>query len=318
MKIKSQLIVLLSSLLFAIGGLAFGASVNVVANDRVIYACVTGVNGNITKVSNVAHNCPRGSTPISWNEQGIQGNQGIKGDKGDQGDQGEAGAITVENMGLVPWYLADGEGTPKLAPVDFTVVPTADGNGLTDVMIDNKVVGVRLFDGGITNPSTAKYGPLFYSTSDCSGNEAYLESSKVGYFYEDLETSTNWVGVANSDSWLFEAASTSNAWFLINDFRDYLNVDLGLNVWGSPASLNFNQLSSHCWSFNTSNLYDYLVAVYNFTYPLPANPTWQEIEAHNMKLGPYFWTYLKNHKLQRMAPTTKPADVGPLQVVSNY
>jgi len=43
------------------GGFAFGQSVNNVSSEQVIYACVTGVNGNITKVSNAPKTCPRGT-----------------------------------------------------------------------------------------------------------------------------------------------------------------------------------------------------------------------------------------------------------------
>jgi hypothetical protein len=82
------------------GGFAFGQSVNNVSSDQVIYACVTGVNGNITKVSNTPKTCPKGTTPISWNmvgpkgdqgSQGIQGSPGAKGDLGEKGDQGSQG-----------------------------------------------------------------------------------------------------------------------------------------------------------------------------------------------------------------------------------
>lgn len=55
---KKQLLVLLSSFLFAIGGIALASSPNWVNTGQVIYACVTGVNGNITKVSNVENRAP--------------------------------------------------------------------------------------------------------------------------------------------------------------------------------------------------------------------------------------------------------------------
>ena len=84
------------------GGFAFGQSVNNVSSNQVIYACVTGVNGNITKVSNTPKTCPKGTTPISWNMvgpkgdqgiQGLQGIQGVQGLKGDDGAQGLQGPI---------------------------------------------------------------------------------------------------------------------------------------------------------------------------------------------------------------------------------
>lgn len=88
---------IVAALAMTSGGIAYGQSVNNVSSDQVIYACVTGVNGNIVKVSNTRKTCPRGTTPIQWNAVGPRGEQGIpgsavaKGDKGDQGPQGEQG-----------------------------------------------------------------------------------------------------------------------------------------------------------------------------------------------------------------------------------
>jgi len=86
------------------GGFAFGQSVNNVSSDQVIYACVTGVNGNITKVSNIQKTCPKGTTPISWNmvgpkgDQGSQGIQGLPGAKGDPGDKGDEGSQGIQGL----------------------------------------------------------------------------------------------------------------------------------------------------------------------------------------------------------------------------
>jgi len=70
------------------GGIAFGQTINPVSSDQVINACVTGVNGNITKVSNTQKTCPKGTTPISWNKVGPQGQPGIQGIQGPKGDSG--------------------------------------------------------------------------------------------------------------------------------------------------------------------------------------------------------------------------------------
>jgi len=92
------------------GGFAFGQSVSNVSSDQVIYACVTGVNGNITKVSNTPKTCPKGTTPISWNmvgpkgDQGLQGIKGLQGAKGDKGEQGDTAKAAVNT------YVVDGEG----------------------------------------------------------------------------------------------------------------------------------------------------------------------------------------------------------------
>jgi len=78
------------------GGFAFGQSVNNVSSEQVIYACVTGVNGNITKVSNAPKTCPRGTTAISWNSVGPRGEQGPVGLQGIQGPKGDAAVSPSE------------------------------------------------------------------------------------------------------------------------------------------------------------------------------------------------------------------------------
>jgi len=86
------------------GGFAVAQYVNNVSSDEVIYACVTGINGNIVKVSNTRKTCPRGTTPIQWNAVGPRGEQGIpesavaKGDKGDTGTQGPQGDQGVQGV----------------------------------------------------------------------------------------------------------------------------------------------------------------------------------------------------------------------------
>ncbi len=93
-KIASGVIAVLA---FTSVGFAIASAPNYVDSSRVIYACVTGVNGNITKVSNVQKTCPRGTTPISWNVSGPKGDQGpigltgLQGDEGPQGLKGEDG-----------------------------------------------------------------------------------------------------------------------------------------------------------------------------------------------------------------------------------
>jgi hypothetical protein len=62
-------------------GLAFGSATTNSGSDQVIYACVTGVNGNIVKVSSTQKTCPRGTTPISWNMSGPKGDTGASGEK---------------------------------------------------------------------------------------------------------------------------------------------------------------------------------------------------------------------------------------------
>ena len=78
-------------------GLAFGSATTNSGSDQVIYACVTGVNGNIVKVSSTQKTCPRGTTPISWNMSGPKGDTGASGEKGERGEQGIPGDAGVGN-----------------------------------------------------------------------------------------------------------------------------------------------------------------------------------------------------------------------------
>lgn len=97
-----------AALTMASGGFAMGQSVNNVSSEQVIYACVTGVNGNITKVSNTPKTCPKGTTPISWNMVGPKGDPGVQGLKGDQGVPGPRGE-SAQGIGQ-DFFLVDPQG----------------------------------------------------------------------------------------------------------------------------------------------------------------------------------------------------------------
>ena len=100
----------LATLLLTGGGFAIGQPFYSVNTNQTIYACVTGINGNIVKASNNPLTCPKGATPISWNTvgpkgetgatgpQGLKGDQGIQGVKGDKGDRGETGATGPQGL----------------------------------------------------------------------------------------------------------------------------------------------------------------------------------------------------------------------------
>jgi hypothetical protein len=91
-----------------------------------IYACVTGVNGNIINVKMVPHTCPPRSTPIVWTvegsqgpqgqtgatgPQGIIGPQGVQGLKGEVGPQGQTGATGPQGI-IGPQGLQGLKGDP--------------------------------------------------------------------------------------------------------------------------------------------------------------------------------------------------------------
>jgi len=159
------------------GGFAFGQSVNNVSSDQVIYACVTGVNGNITKVSNTPKTCPKGTSPISWNMVGPKGDQGIRGLQGDKGNQGERGgaefstkptSFMVSPAGdKYPIYL--GKTLNESVYIDGLELPVV-GNPTETPHI---VRGFELWEGFQVGP--------FYATNNCSG-------SKLG-FIDDVRYS---------------------------------------------------------------------------------------------------------------------------------
>jgi hypothetical protein len=89
--------------LVVIGGLS-SAIVQAAPPESKIYGCVTGVNGNITRVKVVPHTCPAGTTPIEWAVAGSQGLQGPKGDAGIQGPAGEPGPQGEKGLKGEPGY----------------------------------------------------------------------------------------------------------------------------------------------------------------------------------------------------------------------
>jgi len=60
-------------------------------NSDVLYACVTPVNKNLTRVSTTQPTCPANSTLITWGARGAQGPAGIEGPAGPQGLKGDSG-----------------------------------------------------------------------------------------------------------------------------------------------------------------------------------------------------------------------------------
>lgn len=154
------------------GGFAVGQSINNVTSDQVIYACVTGINGNITKVSNTPKVCPKGSTPISWNMVGPKGDVGDKGSKGEQGAQGLPGsdALTV--------------GAKLTSPNGLQVLRIVSFNGLNVVSLNDKYWSIDA--NGVLGPvgTVTDSTQQLFQSSDCSG-PAYIsqlgtETSGIG------------------------------------------------------------------------------------------------------------------------------------------
>ena len=157
------------------GGFAFGQSVNNVSSDQVIYACVTGVNGNITKVSNTPKTCPKGTTPISWNMAGPKGDQGFKGLDGLKGERGEQGKPGIAADNPVPTtYFVSPTGTKIPVYIGVLAKPAIFYKGAEYqlfVSTNGSIPTVAVGTYGLIDRS----GELWFTTPDCSG-QSYVVS----------------------------------------------------------------------------------------------------------------------------------------------
>jgi len=73
-------------------GLVASAAATPSLSSDVLYACVTPVNKNLTRVSTSPPVCPSPSTMITWSAKGEQGPAGAQGPAGVQGAKGDTGA----------------------------------------------------------------------------------------------------------------------------------------------------------------------------------------------------------------------------------
>lgn len=159
-KILIRIAVATAVLLTATGGYALGSGAPfTIDSSQPFYGCVTGVNGNITKVSNTPKTCPRGSVSITWN---LAGPTGAKGDKGDTGNQGPQGAQGVPGVGSsnAAAYIESPDGSTRYPIYSF--------NNANWVKIDGNVYQIT---GQTLTPQVVNLGyQLMYASSDCSGH----------------------------------------------------------------------------------------------------------------------------------------------------
>jgi hypothetical protein len=97
-------------LALAISGGAYAA----IPDGGVIQGCYD-TGGNLKVVP--AAPCPKGYTPLQWNQQGPKGDTGAQGPQGDKGDTGPQG----------PAGPAGGDMTTFVAPQEETVLPDNGG-----------------------------------------------------------------------------------------------------------------------------------------------------------------------------------------------
>lgn len=183
MNIKTKLAFVLAGLLVASGGFAIGLSSPYKSGvSQEIYGCVTGVNGNITKVSNFPQSCPKGTSSITWNVLGPQGNIGPKGDqglRGERGPNGITGGLYISNANgitdaLVTSLDHTGDGTYYL---NGDLYPFSYVNG--QVFLASAKMADLVLDINSTNPLAAggDYDVLF-KEEDCSGTPYFFFGAK--------------------------------------------------------------------------------------------------------------------------------------------
>jgi hypothetical protein len=199
----------IAALAMTSGGFAFGQSVNNVSSDQVIYACVTGVNGNITKVSNTPKTCPKGTTPISWNMVGPKGDQGIPGVtglKGDKGESGLAGANGEAGETSVGSYLISPDGA------SYRIFTAQNANSTFQAVLMNGKVwqlnGTSLY--ALSNPQIGSYA--LFTASDCSSTGYFTSAEPMiqyanGAYSNPLDNENN----------AYSFVETSNT--ALSDFR---------------------------------------------------------------------------------------------------
>lgn len=317
MKIKAQLVVLLSALLFALGGFAYGNALSGLDSNKVIYGCVTGINGNITKVSYVDHSCPRGSTVISWNQQG---SQGIQGDPGPMGLPGLPGTSTTSN-GMIPWYLADASGKAVAVPLDFTKIPTS-GNIKIQVLVNGLLASVNMESGAVTEPDGFSSNPaILFGDSTCSAEPRTWKQSMNSYIVANYNP-TKHAYTGNQNSYQMSAARSTNNTGAITSAILALFTSTGKNIYGMGGSGGFpafetTVVNPYCYAFTATDLenyYDAMLEQAKLNLSYSGGSDYSQFITASSRFKDFFLTY-PNYGLDEVQVVE---NFGPLTFTPNY
>ena len=228
------------------GGFAVAAyKDNFVSSNQVIYACVTGVNGNITKVSNTPKTCPRGTTPISWNMVGPKGEQGIQGTTGSQGLPGPKGDRGVDGKLEPALYLQN---------QDVSLKVTYDFAG-SWVLVDNRSWSFAIENGKVSffGRATWDVSPLdavLYSSYDCKG-ESYIFSTKP------MTSVTNAVIAVGGKNVVFDSKSMRSLTFENMDVKSVSKGNICQEILDKEALTKRFQAEKLAFEIFKSNYYRY-------------------------------------------------------------
>jgi len=156
------------------GGYALASGqINFMPNQT-IYGCVTGINGNITKVSNVEHSCPKGTSVISWNSAGQKGDQGIRGLKGDSGTGVNQNAHMENDLGQSPGAIVPGFGAVQPSNQEYYANSRAVYSAWTrqfivHVLSDGLVWAVDPRTGSYLSTDFLQPDWIFFTDYTCQG-----------------------------------------------------------------------------------------------------------------------------------------------------
>jgi len=239
---------------------------NNVSNSQVIYACVTGVNGNITKVSNQPHSCPKNTTPISWNMvgpkgdqglQGIQGLEGLQGPKGDQGLQGVQGlqGPKGDSTASVSSYVIQNPSQSLSYPVKWDVLSTSPYKEQLYVQIDGN--WWNLGEDGVLSGESVNFA---------GDPNNWGDSGVIVFTNQNCDGVSRWM--SGVDKRLLAISSVYSQKKVVN-FSTGWAVDSGKSYEGqlTPSSINISQIRSYKNSqgvcVNSANLIEVFSNIYS-------------------------------------------------------
>lgn len=157
------------------GGYALASGQVTFMPNQTIYACVTGVNGNITKVSNFERSCPKGTSAINWNSAGPKGDQGIRGLKGDPGTGVNQNAHMENDLGQSPGAIVPGFGSVQPSSEEYYANSGALYSAWTrqfivHVVRDGLVYAVDPRTGSYLSTDFLQPDWKFFTNSTCEGS----------------------------------------------------------------------------------------------------------------------------------------------------
>ncbi len=205
-----------ASLVVSAGLVAAGVQWANSAATTTIYGCLK--SGTLTQVQKTAPKCKAGTTPISWQSQGIQGVKGATGAAGQTGPAGEAGPTGPKGD--------PGPAGPPSSPHYEVYVADKDGNFLYPIMpgglwmakVGETWVRVNPYEQGTGNGNqpgpvgkgirlsnyvewTFSAQPILnFKSRDCSG-QAYLETHKTYFHWGDPNGGMEfWMGLVDTET----------------------------------------------------------------------------------------------------------------------